>query len=141
MKLKRSIALVSALAVAWVTAFTPALAGVVIHDMTGTWTSETVSLEVDNQVNRRFTGVISFVDDPNIRPNIRLDGTVSESGHVSMVGNGPGVQLVIQGKLTEATIIPCVFEGRYQRRLRDGSVETGEIQGLFHEGTGSGGSR
>jgi hypothetical protein len=102
------------------------------HDLRGSWTGRatsdggghSVELDLMEQVGRRFTGVLRFGDtDP-----MRVDGTQSASGRVSIVGGDGGHHVVLVGRISDVEIVPCVFEGRYRLQTRGGSFEAGDVR-------------
>jgi hypothetical protein len=92
-----------------------------------------VSLEILSQQGRRFEGEFAGLGGPDTKTAV--EGTLSESGQLSLVGRGEqGGVIVINGKATalpnpsEGGVVgPNYFQGRYELRMADGTRDRGRL--------------
>ena len=115
----------------------------VFPNVTGFWSGEfssvtglggVASLNVSDQDRRRFQGTFTFLPpNPSAPPNpIRILGTVSRSGEISLIGRNAAVFLRAHGN---------VFRGNmqldYQMNFADGTFDTGTVEVSIQTGGGT----
>ena len=115
----------------------------IFPNITGFWSGEfssvtglggLASLNVTDQDHRRFQGTFTFIPLTPVIPRtpIRVLGTVSRSGEISLIGRNAAVFLRAHGN---------VFRGDmqldYQMNFADGSFDTGTVEVSIETGGGT----
>jgi hypothetical protein len=94
------------------------------------------TLDIMDQVHRRFEGIISLVavpPNPVVPPN-PIRGTVSASGRINMISHGETAMVAAHGELVGNTMLLV-----YQIHFSDGSHDRGTMTlfgGSFDDNTG-----
>jgi hypothetical protein len=112
-------------------------------NVTGFWSGEfssvtglggLASLNLTDQDHRRFQGTFTFIPpNPGAPPNpIRVLGTVSRSGEISLVGRNAAVFLRAHGNVFRGTM-----QLDYQMNFADGTFDTGTVEVSIETGGGT----